>query len=65
MSDEWNPDKFMTYRYVSPYSFIEFTVPGMADWSEEQFDSAGQYDLEQYVTEPKQYWLDESWEKNE
>jgi|688.fasta_scaffold1189987_2 hypothetical protein len=65
MEEEWKPDKFMTYQYVSPYSVIQFTVPGMADWSEEQWDSAGQYDLEQYVTEPKQYHLDESWENNE
>ena len=62
-NDDWNPDKFMTYRYVSDYAVIEFTVPGMADWEEWEFDSAGQSDLESYVTDPQDYYLDDSWEK--
>jgi len=65
MEDDWKPDKFMTYMYVSDYSVIQFTVPGMADWSEEEFDSAGQNDLESYVTNPKDYFLNEVWEKND
>jgi hypothetical protein len=62
MEEEWKPDKFMTYRYVSDYAVITFTVPGMADWSEEEWDSAGQNDLESYVTDPQDYYLDEAWE---
>jgi hypothetical protein len=65
MEDDWKPDKFMTYQYVSDYSVIQFTVPGIEEWTEEEWDSAGQSDLESYVTEPKQYYLDESWEIND
>jgi hypothetical protein len=65
VEDDWKPDKFMTYQYVSDYSVIQFTVPGMADWSEEEFDSAGQSDLESYVINPKDYFLNEVWENNE
>ena len=65
MEEEWKPNKFMTYEYVSDYSVIKFTVPGMADWSDEEWDSAGQSDLESYVTEPKAYYLNEVWENNE
>lgn len=63
MEEDWKPDKFMIYKYVSDYAVIEFTVPGMADWSEEQWDSAGQNDLESYVFLPHEYDLDDSWEK--
>lgn len=60
--DDWKPDKVLTYRYISDYSIIIFTVPGMEEWSEEEWDSAAQSDLESYVTTPEQYFMDDSWE---
>jgi hypothetical protein len=60
MEDDWKPDKFMLYKFVSDYAVITFTVPGMSDWEEPEFDSAAQSDLESYVTDPKDYYLDDS-----
>lgn len=62
MSEDWNPDKTMTYKYVSDYAKITFTVPGMSSWEDEEWDSAAQSDLESYVTDPQDYYLDDSWE---
>lgn len=59
--EDWNPDKFVTYRYVSDFAVIVFTVPGMSDWSEEMFDSAANDDLVSYVTEPDAYYMDDAW----
>ena len=56
------PTAFRGYRFYSNYSFITFSVPGQADWSEEQWDSVAQSDLEDYVTTPEQYNLDDCWE---
>lgn len=61
MGDSWNPNKFATYRYVSDYAVITFVVPGMSDWDEEMFDSASESDLRDYVTNPEDYRLDDSW----
>ena len=61
MSESWNPDKFVTYRYVSDFAVITFVVPGMKDWSEEMFDSAANDDLASYVTEPDAYYMDDAW----
>ena len=63
MSESWNPDKFVTYRYVSDFAVITFVVPGMKDWSEEMFDSAANDDLASYVTEPEAYYMDDAWEE--
>ena len=62
MSEEWNPNKFVTYRFVSDFAVITFSVPGMDDWTEEMFDSAATDDLESYVTEPEAYYMDGCWE---
>ena len=62
--EDWNPDKFVTYRYVSDYAVITFTVPCMSDWSEEQIDSAAESDLRDYVTNPEDYYLDDCWDNN-
>ena len=62
MSEEWNPNKFVTYRFVSDFAVITFSVPGMADWTEEMFDMAATDDLESYVTEPEAYYMDGCWE---
>ena len=59
--EDWNPDRIATYRYVSDYAVITFTVPGMKDWSEEMFDSAANQDLASYVTEPEAYYMDDCW----
>lgn len=61
MNETWNPDKFVTYRFVSDFAVITFLVPGMSDWSDEQFDSAAETDLAAYVTEPDAYYMDDSW----
>jgi len=60
--DSWNPNKFYTYRFVSNFSVITFTVPGMEDWEEEEWDSAAESDLASYVTEPEAYSMDDCWE---
>lgn len=62
MNENWNPDKFVTYRYISDFAVITFVVPGMSDWSEEMFDSAANDDLASYVTEPDAYYVDDAWE---
>lgn len=59
MSEDWNPNANYTYRFVSDYAVITFTVPGMKDWTEEEWDSAAQSDLESYVTNPEDYYQDE------
>lgn len=58
-------DKVMTYRFVNDYAVITFTVPGMEEWSEEEWDSAAQSDLESYVTTPEQYAMDDCWTNGE
>ena len=62
MSDDWNPDKFITYRFISDFAIITFNVPGLSEWEEEWWDSVAQTDLASYVTEPEAYWLDDCWE---
>lgn len=54
--------KVMEYRYTSDYSNITFTVPGESGWSEDEFDSAAEFDLKCYVTTPEQYSFDDCWE---
>ena len=51
-----------TYRFVNDYAVITFTVPGKSSWSEEEWDSAAQSDLESYVTTPEQYHMDDSFD---
>jgi hypothetical protein len=48
-----------TYRFINDYAVITFTVPGQSNWSEEEWDSAAQTDLESYVTTPEQYHMDD------
>jgi hypothetical protein len=63
LNESWNPDKFVIYTYVSDFAVIVFTVPGMSDWSEEEWDSAANSDLASYVTEPDAFYMDDCWEK--
>lgn len=51
--------KAFTFEYVSDYAVISFRVDGEDDWTEEQFDSASQFDLECYATNPEDYFLNE------
>ena len=51
--------KAFTFEYVSDYAVITFRVEGEDDWTEEQFDSASQFDLECYATNPEDYFLNE------
>ena len=51
-----------TYRFVSDYAVIIFTVPGEAHWSDDEWDTAAQTDLESYVTTPEQYYMDDCFE---
>jgi hypothetical protein len=62
MTDDWKPNKFITYRFVSDFAIVTFNVPGMAEWDDEQWDSVAQTDLASYVTEPIAYWEDDQWE---
>ncbi len=64
MSESWNPNKFVTYRFISDFAIISFNVPGMEDWTEEMWDMAAEDDLKSYVTEPEAYYMDDCW-KNE
>lgn len=57
----WNPNKFVTYRFISDFAVVVFSVPGMEDWTDEMFDSAAETDLASYVTEPDAYYMDDSW----
>ncbi len=57
--EDWNPDKFVTYRFVSDFAVVIFNVPGMSDWTEEMFDSAAESDLRDYVTNPELYYVDD------
>jgi hypothetical protein len=59
--EDWKPNKTVTYRFISDFAIITFGVPGMEDWSDEQFDSAAQTDLASYVTEPDAYYMDDCW----
>ncbi len=59
---EWTPNKVMSYRYKSEYAEIVFNVAGLDTWSEEEFDSASEFDLKCYATDPEDYWLDDTWE---
>ena len=54
--------KALTYEYVSNYAVITFRVEGEDDWTEEQFDSAGEFDLSQYASNPEDYYLNEVYE---
>jgi len=58
---DWNPNKFITYRFVSDFAVITFVVPGMEDWTDEMFDSAAETDLSSYVTEADAYHMDDCW----
>lgn len=62
MNENWNPDKFITYRYISDFAVVTFNVPGMSDWTEEMWDMAAEDDLKSYVTEPEAYYVDDCWE---
>jgi hypothetical protein len=55
-------DKLLTYRFISDYAVITFTVPIHSSWSEEMCDSAGWDDLASYVTSPNDYYLDDAFE---
>lgn len=48
-----------TYVYASDYATVTFVVSGEDDWSDEQFDSASQFDLKDYVREPEAFWLED------
>jgi hypothetical protein len=61
-NDDWKPDKFITYRFVSDFAIVTFIVPGMAEWDDETWDSVAHTDLASYVTEPEAYWEDDQWE---
>jgi len=54
--EDWKPNKTLTYRFQSEYAEIVFNVPGMAEWSEEEWDSAADSDLKSYVTSPEDYY---------
>ena len=58
-------DTVKTYRFVNDYAVITFTVPGLAAWSEEEWDSAAESDLASYVTTPEQYALDDCFDTEE
>jgi hypothetical protein len=62
LNENWNPDKFITYRYISDFAVVTFNVPGMSDWTEEMWDMAAEDDLKSYVTEPEAYYVDDCWE---
>jgi hypothetical protein len=62
MTDDWKPDKFITYRFVSDFAIVTFVVPGMAEWSEEAWNEVALTDLASYVTEPEAYYQDDQWE---
>lgn len=64
LSESWNPNKFVTYRFISDFAIISFNVPGMEDWTEEMWDAAAESDLLDYVTNPEAYYMDDCW-KNE
>lgn len=61
---EWKPNQVMTYRYMSDYATIEFPVLGKSEWTDEEWDSASQFDLESYVSDPEDYNLDDCWIEN-
>lgn len=54
--------KALTYEYVSDYCVVVFRVDGEDDWSEEQFDSAGEFDLADYVKRPEDFHLNDVYE---
>lgn len=57
--------KTMTYQYVSDYAVILFDVEGKSSWSEEEFDSASEFDITCYAKDPQDYRLDDCWIKGE
>jgi hypothetical protein len=61
-TDDWKPDKFITYRFVSDFAIVTFIVPGLDEWDDETWDSVAHTDLASYVTEPEAYWEDDQWE---
>lgn len=48
-----------TYVYASEYCVVTFSVTGEDDWTQEQYDSASEFDLKMYVTNPDNYWLED------
>lgn len=58
-------NKIYTYRFISDYAVITFTVPGMEDWNEDEWDTAATDDLASYVTSPEDYYMDDCWENDE
>lgn len=54
--------KSLQYEYVSDYCVVTFRVDGEDDWSDEQFDSAGEFDLSDYVKTPEDFYLNEAYE---
>lgn len=55
--------KTFTYQYVSDYAVILFDVVGEDDWTEEQFDSASEFDITDYAKNPDDFHMDDCWEK--
>lgn len=55
--------KTLTYQYVSNYAVILFDVVGEDDWTEEQFDSASEFDITDYAKTPADFYMDDCWEK--
>ena len=54
--------KSLQYEYVSDYCVVTFRVDGEDDWSDEQFDSAGEFDLADYVKTPEDFYLNDTYE---
>ncbi len=54
--------KALTYEYVSDYCVITFRVDGEDNWTEEQFDSASEFDLSEYAKTPEDFYLNEVYE---
>ncbi len=61
-TDDWQPDRLITYRFQSDYAEIVFNVPVMKDWEEERVDDCALTDLRSYVQNPQDYWLDDCWD---
>jgi len=57
--------KTLRYEFCSDYATLSFDVEGQADWTEEEFDSAAQFDLTDYVTNPQDYYLNEAYSMEE
>jgi hypothetical protein len=57
--------KTFTYQYVSDYAVVLFDVVGEDDWTEEQFDSASEFDILDYAKNGKDFYLDDCWDKSD